>query len=163
MLNIKSNVKNFDFKIIKQYEKVLNCALKMLSQPTKQIVFNVYFVSENKIRELNRDLRGIDKKTDVLSFPNLDLQAGEVIDFNKFKLDIDFLNNTLLVGEIFICNQQAIKQAKRYGHSYKREVAFLFLHGILHCLGYDHIKESDRVIMENLQNKILENCKITRD
>lgn len=163
MLTIKSNVKNFDIKIIKEFEKVLNCAFKTLNQPLKQLVFNVYFVSENKIRELNRELRKVDKKTDVLSFPNLDIKAGEIIDFEKFKLDIDFSNNTLLVGEIFICNQVAIAQAKKYGHSYIREACFLFLHGVLHCLGYDHIVESDREVMEEMQRKILNICDITRD
>lgn len=163
MLTIKSNVKNFDIKIIKEYEKVLNYALKTLNQPLKQLVFNVYFVSEKKIRELNKTMRNVDKKTDVLSFPNLDLKAGEIIDFNRFKLDIDYSNNTLLVGEIFICNQVAIAQSKKYGHSYIREACFLFLHGILHCLGYDHILEGDRVVMEALQKKLLDECNIKRD
>lgn len=163
MLNINSKVKNLDINTIKNMEKVLYNALTFLGQPIKQVVFNVYFVGEQKIRQINRQQRNVDKKTDVLSFPNLDIKAGEVIDFEKYIYDIDFSNNTLLVGEIFICNQVAIKQAQKYGHSYTREVCFLFLHGILHCLGYDHIEESDRVVMEDMQRKILDKCNITRD
>ena len=163
MLNINSKVKNLDLNTIKNMEKVLVTALKYLHQPLKQVVFNVYFVGEKKIRDINREQRNVDRKTDVLSFPNLDIKAGEVVDFDKYKYDIDFNNNTLLLGEIFICNQVAIRQAKKYGHSYTREVCFLFLHGILHCLAYDHIVESDRVIMEALQDKILKECKMTRD
>ncbi len=163
MLNINSKVKNLDLNTIKNMEKVLYNALTILNQPIKQVVFNVYFVGEQKIRQINCQQRNVDRKTDVLSFPNLDIKAGEVIDFEKFKYDMDFSNNTLLVGEIFICNQVAIRQAKKYGHSYTREVCFLFLHGILHCLGYDHIEESDRIVMEDMQRKILDKCNITRD
>lgn len=163
MLNINSSVKNLDINTIKNMEQVLAVALKTLKQPLKQVVFNVYFVGEKRIRDLNRQHRNIDRKTDVLSFPNLDIKAGENIDFNKYRLDMDFSNNTLLIGDIFICNQVAISQAKRYGHSYTREVCFLFLHGILHCLGYDHIKEEERFVMEEMQDKILNQCKITRE
>lgn len=163
MLTISSKVKNLDYSVIKAIENVSLTALKMLNQPIKQIGINVYFVSEKSIREINKVQRGIDKVTDVLSFPMLDLKVGEIIDFDSNKMYIDPYNNTLLVGEIIICNQVAVKQAKKYGHSYLREVCFLFLHGLLHCLGYDHIEESDRVVMESMQTKILNKCNITRD
>lgn len=163
MLTIFSNVKNVNAEVFANLEKVLVGALNHLKQPKKQLVFNVYFVSEKKIRELNKEQRNIDKVTDVLSFPNLDIKAEEIVDFEKYRYNIDYSNNTLLIGDIFICNQVAIKQAKSYGHSYLREVCFLFLHGVLHCLGYDHIDEEDRVVMEKLQKEILDKCKITRD
>ena len=163
MLTINSKVKNLDYNTIKELEKVLVTTMKYLHQPLKQTAFNVYFVSEKSIKELNKEQRGIDKVTDVLSFPFTDIKAGEVIDFEKYSLDIDRTNNTLLLGEIVICNQRAKEQAVKYGHSYLREVCFLFLHGILHCLGYDHIEDEDRVVMEELQNKILNKCNITRE
>lgn len=163
MLTINSNVKNLDYSTIKSLEKVLLTAIKHLYQPLKQTAFNVYFVSEKRIRELNNSQRGIDKVTDVLSFPFTDIKAGEVVDFDKYSLDIDRTNNTLLLGEIVICNKRAKEQAIKYGHSYLREVCFLFLHGVLHCLGYDHIEENDRIIMEKLQNDILNKCDITRE
>ena len=163
MLNILSNVKNLQGKTIEQMEKVLVCTLKQLNQPIKQIVFNVHFVGEKRIRDINREQRNIDKVTDVLSFPTTDIKAGEIVDFKKYSYDIDRSNNTLLLGDIIICNQRAKDQAKKYNHSYTREVCFLFLHGILHCLGYDHMEEDDRIVMERLQNEILTSCDITRD
>lgn len=162
MLNISFETKNNSVETVKNFEKVLINALKMLNQPFKQLRYNVYFVSKAKIRNLNKETRNIDKVTDVLSYPNLDIKAGEIININNYPYDIDYVNNTLLVGEIFICNQRAIEQAKEYGHDYNREICFLFLHGILHCLGYDHINDDDRVVMENLQDKILDACKIYR-
>ena len=163
MLTINSKVKNLEFTTIKSLEKVLLTTMKYLKQPLKQTAFNLYFVSSKKIRELNKEQRNIDKVTDVLSFPFTDIKAGEIVDFEKYNLDIDRTNNTLLLGEIVICNQRAKEQAVKYGHSYLREVCFLFLHGVLHCLGYDHIKEDDRVIMEELQDKILNLCNLTRE
>ena len=162
MLNINSKVKNLDESSIKAIESVLNTAMKLLNQPTKQVCFNLYFVSEKGIKELNNNTRGIDKVTDVLSYPFLDIKAGEIINVNDYQYEIDRATNSLTVGEIVICNQKAIKQAKKYGHSYLREVCFLFLHGLLHCLGYDHIEEKDRFIMEDMQRKILDKCNILR-
>lgn len=163
MLTIFSKVKGIDFSIIKQLENVLKTTMKHLNQPLKLTAFNLYFVGEKGIKKLNREQRNIDKVTDVLSFPFTNLKAGEIIDFDNYKLEIDPLNKTLLLGEIVICKNRAIQQAKKYGHSVVREICFLFLHGVLHCLGYDHIKEKDRLIMEPLQEKILNICNITRE
>ena len=142
---------------------MVKTTFKLLGQPAKNIKYNLYVVSKAFIHDLNLSARGVDRATDVLSFPNTDIKVGEVLDFDKFKFDIDPMDNSLLVGEIFICNEVAKMQAKKYNHSYRREFCFLFLHGVLHCLGYDHIDENDRVIMEEIQRKILNKCKITRD
>ena len=163
MLNIYSKVRTFDQEVAKDLNNVLNTAFKVLKQPTKNVKYNLYIVSENFIRELNLSERGIDKATDVLSFPTTDIKAGEILDINNYQFDIDYMDNSLLVGEIFICNNIAKRQAIKYNHSYRREICFLFLHGVLHCLGYDHIEENDRVVMEEMQSKILSKCKITRD
>ena len=163
MINVYSKIRTFDNSILSDLEEVLNTTFKVLKQPTKNIKYNLYVVSKDFIHNLNFNARGVDRATDVLSFPNLNLTAGEVIDVNQYKLDIDPMDNSLLVGEIFICNEVAKSQAKKYNHSYRREFCFLFLHGVLHCLGYDHIKDDERVIMEDMQRKILDKCKITRD
>lgn len=163
MLNVYSKIRTFDEDIIKDLEDVIKTAFKVLGQPTKNIKYNLYVVSKAFIHDLNLSSRGVDRATDVLSFPTTDIKVGEVLDLDKFKLDIDPMDNSLLVGEIFICNEVAKAQAKKYNHSYRREFCFLFLHGVLHCLGYDHIDENDRVIMEDLQDKILNKCKIFRD
>ena len=163
MLNVYSKIRTFDDKVVADLKEVLKTTFKFLGQPTRDVKYNLYVVSKNFIHDLNLTSRGVDRATDVLSFPNLDINAGEIINVNNFKLDIDPMDNSLLVGEIFICNEVAKTQAKKYNHSYKREFCFLFLHGVLHCLGYDHIEESDRVLMEQMQDKILNKCKITRD
>ena len=72
------------------------------------------------------------------------------------------LKGYLNLGDIFICMDVAEKQAEEYGHSLKRESAFLFLHGLLHLLGYDHIEQEDEIQMKNAANKILSACKIER-
>ena len=163
MLNIYSKIRTFDDSIVKDLNEVLNTTFKVLGQPTKNVKYNLYVVSKNFIHELNLAERGVDRATDVLSFPYTDIKAGEKLDIAKYQLDIDPMDNSLLLGELFICNEVAKRQAVKYNHSYRREFCFLFLHGVLHCLGYDHIEESDRVVMEEMQNKILNKCKITRD
>lgn len=163
MLNVYSKIRTFDNTIVSDLKEVLKTAFKFLGQPVKDVKYNLYVVSKDYIHDLNLSSRGVDRATDVLSFPNLDIKAGEIIDINNFKIDIDPMDNSLLVGELFICNEVAKRQAVKYNHSYRREFCFLFLHGVLHCLGYDHIDENERMIMEELQNKILNKCKITRD
>ena len=163
MLNVYSKIRTFDDTIVKDLEEVIKTAFKVLGQPTKDVKYNLYVVSKNFIHDLNLSTRGVDKATDVLSYPTTNIMAGEVLDLNKFKLDLDPMDNSLLVGEIFICNEVAKRQAIKYNHSYKREFCFLFLHGVLHCLGYDHISENEREIMEDMQDKILNKCKITRE
>ena len=163
MLNVYSKIRTFDESLVSDLKEVIKTAFKVLGQPTKNIKYNLYIVSKAYIHDLNLSTRGVDKATDVLSYPTTDMKAGEVLDFNKYRFDIDPMDNSLLVGEIFICNEVAKRQAVKYNHSYKREFCFLFLHGVLHCLGYDHISENERKVMEDLQTKILNKCKITRD
>ncbi len=163
MLNVYSKIRTFDNSIIRDLESVIKTAFKVLGQPTKNIKYNLYVVSKAFIHDLNLSTRGVDKATDVLSYPTTNINAGEVLNLDNYQFDIDPMDNSLLVGEIFICNEVAKAQAKKYNHSFRREFCFLFLHGVLHCLGYDHIEESDRKIMEEMQTKILNKCKITRD
>ncbi|MFQ6724357.1 MAG: rRNA maturation RNase YbeY [Clostridia bacterium] len=163
MLNVYSKIRTFNDDIVKDLEDVIKTTFKVLGQPTKNIKYNLYVVSKAFIHDLNLSSRGVDRATDVLSFPTTDIKAGDILDLDKYKLDIDPMDNSLLVGEIFICNEVAKRQAVKYNHSYKREFCFLFLHGVLHCLGYDHIDENDRIVMEEMQTKILNKCKITRD
>lgn len=163
MLNVYSKIRTFDESLIGDLKEVIKTAFKVLGQPTQNIKYNLYVVSKAYIHDLNLSTRGVDKATDVLSYPTTDMKAGEVLDFSKYRFDIDPMDNSLLVGEIFICNEVAKMQAKKYNHSYKREFCFLFLHGVLHCLGYDHVDEKERIVMEEMQTKILNKCKITRD
>ncbi len=117
------------------------------------------YVDDEQIRELNKDERGIDKATDVLSFPmcNFD-ENGDIID-----ADFDFDGDVILLGDIVISAERAQAQAESYGHSFLREIAFLTVHSMLHLLGYDHVNsEEEERIMFKKQDEILESIGITR-
>lgn len=125
------------------------------------LTIEVLFVDEEEIRRLNRDMRSIDKVTDVLSFPALDLERGQAIKRAEYPFEIDE-EGRLLVGSIAICIKRAREQAEEYGHSYERELHYLMVHGIMHCLGYDHMEESDKAQMREQEEKILNKLGITR-
>jgi len=115
------------------------------------------FVGEDEIRELNNEQRGIDKPTDVLSFPILDMKNGKLVDKNTeidFELDEEG-NKILNLGDIIINPDTAYANADNYGHSIEREVAFLTAHSLLHLVGYDHIEKSDESVMIKAQKQMM--------
>ena len=123
-------------------------------------------ITDNEgIREYNRDYRNIDKETDVLSFPNVDFEVPA--DFSNVEEQFeDYFNpdsGNLMLGDIIVSAQKVLEQASAYGHSEKREFAFLIAHSMLHLCGYDHMEESERTEMEKHQEAILEALKIRRD
>lgn len=119
------------------------------------------FVTEEEIKELNRNFRGIDKVTDVLSFPYTEVKNGEVIKAEDYEDEIE--DGELLIGSVAICLKRAEEQAKEYGHSLKREVFYLALHGILHCFGFDHIEKEDEEVMTALAEKIMDKLDVKRE
>ena len=114
---------------------------------------SVTFVDNEGIRELNNEHRGIDRETDVLSFP-----LGD--DENGYEVDPD--NDAIMLGDIVISLEKAAQQAEEYGHSLKREVCYLALHGFLHCFGFDHIEKADEEEMTALANEIMDSLDIKR-
>lgn len=143
-------------------KKVLNRAVEKLGQPSDKLEVSVSIVSPEEIKQLNAENRDVDSVTDVLSFPTID--AGrKVINVNDFQADVNPETGLLNLGDIVICMERAREQAEAYGHSLKREIAFLSLHGMLHLLGYDHMNEQDEEQMFSLQTVILEEVKITRN
>ncbi|MBQ9949023.1 MAG: rRNA maturation RNase YbeY [Oscillospiraceae bacterium] len=115
---------------------------------------SVTLVDNEAIREINNEHRGIDKATDVLSFP-----LGDEDSF-----DTDPETGAILLGDIVISLERAKEQAEEYGHSYRREVAFLITHSLFHLLGYDHVdSEEDEKLMFGKQDKVLEKLGITRE
>ena len=106
---------------------------------------DVTIVDNERIHEINRDYRHIDRSTDVISFAFLD-DKNEIIPQD---------GSPISLGEIIISYQKAEEQAKEYNHSLVREMSFLFVHGMLHLLGYDHMKKEDEIIMFKLQDEIL--------
>ncbi len=125
------------------------------------LAIEISFVDEEEIRRLNRELRSIDKVTDVLSFPALDLERGQAIKKAEYPFEIDE-EGRLLIGSIAICIKRAKEQAEEYGHSYERELHYLIVHGIMHCLGYDHMEASDKAQMREQEEKILNKLGVTR-
>ena len=132
-----------------EYEEVyldlLTKALSYLKIKCSPIV-SVSLVDEELIHQINRDYRHIDRVTDVISFAFLDNEDRESI----LKSEGD-----VVLGDIYICLDVAKRQAEEYGHSLNRELRFLFIHGLLHLLGYDHMTKEDEEIMFPLQEKIL--------
>lgn len=126
---------------------------------------NLLLTDNPGIREYNREYRKIDKETDVLSFPNLDFtEPGNFDRVRENRADyFDPDTGELLIGDIIISVDKVREQAQSYGHSIKREFAFLVAHSMLHLCGYDHMEDGERTVMEEKQERILQNLGITRE
>ncbi len=146
------------------YDRIAAAASETL-QLTGNACIELTFCDADEIRALNRETRGIDKATDVLSFPSLALQAGQYAPFTpqRYPLDTDPISGAVLLGSIVICEQIACEQAREYGHGETREKGYLFLHGVLHLLGFDHIDEQDRARMRATEEQILLALDIRRE
>lgn len=118
-------------------------------EKVENAIFSVIFVDDEEIHRINKEYRHVDRVTDVISFAFED---------NEEKI----YNNIRILGDIYICIPQMKRQATSYGHSEKRELSFLCVHGLLHLLGYDHMNESDEKIMFGLQELILNEKNIKR-
>lgn len=140
----------------------IEAALSDFVQTDVPLKIECEFVDEEEIRRLNSEMRGIDKVTDVLSFPELENIKGKPIQKaeHPFELDED---GALLIGSLAVCVKRAKEQAEEYNHSYYRELNYLIVHGILHCLGYDHIEEKDKAEMRAKEEEILGGMGITRE
>ena len=125
---------------------------------------NVLVTGEQEIHEINLQQRGIDRATDVLSFPMAEYEIPGNFDFLEEEsmeyFDPD--SGELLLGDIVICADRVVSQASEYGHSVRREYAFLLTHSMLHLMGFDHMEEKDAAVMEQKQREILDLLKITR-
>ncbi|MBR4832106.1 MAG: rRNA maturation RNase YbeY [Butyrivibrio sp.] len=130
-----------------------------------EVEISLTITDDEGIREMNREFRDIDKPTDVLSFPTI--EYGEPGDFSAIEEQkIDLLNpdtGNIMFGDIVINENRVRSQAEEYGHSLKREFAFLVAHSMLHLCGYDHMEEDEAAVMEKKQSDILNKLGITRD
>lgn len=146
-LDVDEN-KEYD-KIIR---KVLQTCFKEEKLEDKNLYVNVVLTDSKTIRQINKEHRGIDKSTDVLSFPM----------FEKDELK----NRTTMVedvlGDMVISIEQVQAQAKEYGHSFERELAYMAVHSFYHLLGYDHMEEEDKKVMREKEENILEKLNIRR-
>lgn len=140
---------------LKELRKLLTTATETLLKTECldiPALVSVLLVENDEIRNLNREFRSKDSVTDVLSFPMLDMKDGE---FLQEPADVDMDEGRLFLGDIVISVPRAIEQAELYGHSPERELAFLTVHGLLHLLGYDHIKPEDEKIMIEKQKQAM--------
>ncbi len=118
----------------------------------KDYEVSVLFVDDSEIRGINKEHRDIDKATDVLSFPMVDFHNGQLIsDVGDYDLDEELL----FLGDIIISAETAERQAKEYGHSLLREIAFLTAHSCFHLLGYDHMEPEEETVMKGKQEAVL--------
>ncbi len=118
-------------------------------------------VSEEEIRQLNARERGVDSVTDVLSFPSMDGIKGQSILAEEHGEELDEDGNVFL-GSIVICEKRAREQAREYGHSFERELWYLAVHGILHCLGYDHMTEEEKREMREKEESVMQKLDLRR-
>lgn len=144
-----------------EFDKIADAVYKKLGQ-TDKLSIELDFVSPEEIQTLNREYRGVDRVTDVLSFPYLDEVKGKVIRREDFGDDIDDETDSVLIGSVCINPERAKEQAEEYGHSLKREVCYLALHGFLHCFGFDHVEKADEEEMTALANEIMDSLDIKR-
>ena len=126
---------------------------------------NLLLVDNESIRQMNRECRDIDRATDVLSFPNVDFETEGVFDIDE-DAEADYFDpdtGELILGDICISLDKVREQAEEYGHSLRREYAFLIAHSMLHLCGYDHMEPEEAARMEAKQEEILQTLGITRD
>lgn len=142
--------------------RVVEAALNYVNCPYEAEV-NLLLTMNDEIHEMNQHFRGIDRATDVLSFPMIDyIEAGN-FDFLEEAMEyFDPETGELVLGDIVVSKEKVISQAKEYGHSIEREYAFLIAHSMLHLFGYDHMEEAERITMEEKQKEILEQLQILR-
>ena len=133
------------------FAKLFKKTIKMLNI-SENSMMSVTFVTIEEIHQINKDYRNIDRPTDVISFAFLD-DKNEIIVGEDVPLDL---------GEIYICYEVADNNRKNYGNSIRREICFLFVHGLLHLLGYDHMTEEDEKVMFDKQEKALSAIGILR-
>ncbi len=141
-------------------EKVALSALSVMG--AEDAALDLSFVGRGRIRSLNASLRGVDRVTDVLSFPTLE-NVSLPLKKGDYPNDVDVQTNKVYIGSIVICRARAKEQAAEYGHSLARELSYLTVHGVLHLLSFDHMEEQDKKKMRAAEERILSALGIGRD
>lgn len=136
-----------DIEELKEVENFIKFVVK--KEKLENAIFNIIIIDNPRIKEINRDYRKIDRETDVISFA---LEDSKDLEYKDFRL----------LGDIYISIDKAISQSIEYNHSLLRELSFLSIHGLLHLLGYDHMKEEDEKIMFGKQEDLLNEYQIKR-
>ncbi len=130
-------------EILDTMEKAAEYCLELEHIDADRAEISVTFVEAEEIRELNRDYRDTDRVTDVLSFPQFD-DLNELPEVGE-----------ICLGDVVICKDRAAEQAEEFGHSFEREIIYLFTHSILHLLGYDHMEEEEKKEMRGREEEVM--------
>ncbi len=131
--------------------------LEEFSMPAE---ISVLLVDNEAIREINKEHRRVDRATDVLSFPMVEMAEGKILSDEG---DFDMDENLLVLGDIVVSMEKTVEQAEEYGHSFERELAFLVTHGMFHLLGYDHEAPEEEKKMLEKQEEVLALLGLTRE
>lgn len=137
-------------KILATMKKAAEYCLELEEVDAGRTEISVTFVEGEEIRHLNREYRGVDKVTDVLSFPQFD-DLNEIPPVGE-----------ICLGDVVICRDRAVEQAEEFGHSFEREIIYLFTHSILHLLGYDHMEEEEKKGMRQREEEVMEHLGLLR-
>ncbi len=136
--------------LLDKMDEAASVLFNMEGVDAQRAEISLTLVSLEEIRELNRDYRDVDRETDVLSFPQYECvedmpEVGE-----------------LCLGDVVICVDKVEEQAKEFGHSFEREFVYLFVHSMLHLLGYDHMEEDEKAIMRAREEEVMAVIKVSR-
>ena len=134
--------------IFKNFEDASKVILEM-ENINEEVEISVSFVNDEEIKQLNRDYRDKDNVTDVLSFPT--------------EMNYHIEGIPVILGDVVICLKRAKEQSEEFGHSFERELVYLFVHSMFHLLGYDHIDEDDKVLMRKKEKEALKRIGIFRN
>ncbi len=145
----------------KEYEESIKKVIKQCfieeGLENSKLYITITLTNPENIQKINKKYRNIDKATDVLSFPMFEKdELEEKIHKNDFKQED-------ILGDIIISIERVKEQAKEYEHSFERELSYMLVHGFYHLMGYDHIKEEDKIVMRLKEEKILVDLKINRE
>ncbi|CAM2846627.1 rRNA maturation RNase YbeY [Hathewaya histolytica] len=151
--------------IVELIEKMIHYTLQE-EKVTLDYEISLILVDNKEIRDINRETRGKDSITDVLSFPMLEYPNHKVFkdvykDYGFNDMDLD--EGKLVLGDIALSLERAKEQSEEFNHSFKREVCYLIIHSILHLLGYDHIEDNDKEVMRKREEEILNSFNVIRD
>ncbi len=154
---------SFDFPVKEQLDKLVSFVADYVRCPG-ELEVSVSIVTKGAIHEMNRQFRGVDRPTDVLSFPMMEYDGPEDFEGDAFQGSLTVSPDTgeLMLGDIVLCAEVIHEQAEEYGHSELREFSFLVVHSMLHLFGHDHIGEEERSMMEERQRRILDLLQIYR-
>lgn len=154
------SVEYVDIPENKEYEKIIEKVIKKCFEVenllNSKLYISITLTTPEQIHKINKQYRNVDRPTDVLSFPMFEREELEEKIKNNCFIHVDIL------GDLIISIDQVEAQAKEYGHSFEREFAYMLVHGFYHLMGYDHIKEEDKLKMRPKEENVLEQLKITR-